>query len=451
MDMYFNYLADELSSTAVRLLMSLGNKTIDSDRMFHAFEIMFVNHPEFSGRGVQFAMQALEAYQRSFDEDKKSVEKLKSKRQEARAGLLISVSKTEKLIRRNSNGGIVMSASTKKSLVTNRGSATRNAFDMGKKAPIALAALLEFVVRELMAVVCRLTEEKEKKKPLPRDVLMAIENIEPLKDLGRRLNNPFVLLDVGVVPHLHEVFSGEKTSYRNPKRKVAKDDDDDAEEGEKKAGKKNSKPGEESLRQIRAYQRTSELLTEKTPFEKKVREMLSDKLASSATTIHLGRGSIDLLRSFVEDRTIDLCMTSVDIMATSGGKKGIRNVDLELAWTLKYPTILRRDNNSDTALCKRSRIDRLQFRSGIKRKTCIAEFVQIVHRFMFSLTSKVLDLAIVHLTSSRIGTLNANILLDVFQDLGYNVVVVPPETVRTVKKHVEEEKEEKDETEEEEN
>lgn len=423
-DTIVNYIGDELAELANRLRISLGNKTIDSDMMLNAFEVLFASFPEFVDGGVNFAKEALKSFQASLEDDRNSADGKKvSKRQESRAGLLIAVSRTEHMIRRSENGGIVMSVSLRKKLAgdsKNKDASSANSVRMGHKAPIGLAALLEFIVRELMIVVCRDSWNSGKKKPVPRDVLLAIDQIPPLRSLVERRNSPLVLLNMGVVPHIDAVFL-ENSSFKKSRRNKG---DETAEEDSKGGLKKVTKPGEKALVKIRKWQRQQPtcLLTEKTPFETGIREMISEAHTGGEKMVHLGRGTVDLIRAFVEDRAIDLCKNAVKIMAESNFKSVRRN-DLELVWKLCYPDVV--DVQSNISLCKKSRIDRIQYRGGIKRKASIDEFLSTIHRFIYSLTHKIVNILLVHLKSSRVGTLNVGILLDVYHDLGYRVVIVP--------------------------
>ncbi|KAJ6643471.1 putative histone H2A.1 [Pseudolycoriella hygida] len=85
-----------------------------------------------------------------------------------------------------------------------------------KESAIYLAAVLEYLVAEVLEVSADLTWEIRKKRLIPRHIFLAIQADEELSKLCQNVT----IMEGGVVPLIHQVLQSKKTnssSKRNRK------------------------------------------------------------------------------------------------------------------------------------------------------------------------------------------------------------------------------------------
>ncbi|MGH0152927.1 UNVERIFIED_CONTAM: hypothetical protein FKN15_032601 [Acipenser sinensis] len=150
----------------------------------------------------------------------------KAKTRSSRAGLQFPVGRVHRLLRKGNYAQRV-----------------------GAGAPVYLAAVLEYLTAEILELAGNAARDNKKTRIIPRHLQLAVRNDEELNKLMGRVT----IAQGGVLPNIQAVLLPKKTE------KPAK-----------------SKPGTVALREIRRYQKSTELLIRKLPFQRLVREIAQD-------------------------------------------------------------------------------------------------------------------------------------------------------------------------------
>lgn len=149
---------------------------------------------------------------------------------------------------------------------------------LGVKAPIYLAAVLEYLAADILELAGNLARDSKKVRIVPRHVALVVKNDIEFEKLFDDLK--ISIGAGGVVPHIHQALLPEKVQgpdgemrikYKSKKKAKAAVA---ATEGEKAPRK--SRPGTVALREIRKHQKSGELLIPKLPFERLIREVAGD-------------------------------------------------------------------------------------------------------------------------------------------------------------------------------
>ncbi|GAA6027419.1 hypothetical protein JCM8097_007849 [Rhodosporidiobolus ruineniae] len=89
---------------------------------------------------------------------------------------------------------------------------------LGVTAPVYFAAVLEYLVAEILELAGNAARDNKKKRIIPRHIQLAVRNDEELN----RLLAGVVLSEGGVLPHIHQ----ELLPQKHPKRKSSSPADD---------------------------------------------------------------------------------------------------------------------------------------------------------------------------------------------------------------------------------
>ncbi|MBN3277440.1 H3 protein, partial [Polyodon spathula] len=165
----------------------------------------------------------------------------KAKTRSSRAGLQFPVGRVHRLLRKGNYAQRV-----------------------GAGAPVYLAAVLEYLTAEILELAGNAARDNKKTRIIPRHLQLAVRNDEELN----KLMGGVTIAQGGVLPNIQAVLLPKKTE-KPAARKSAP-----ATGGVKKPHR--YRPGTVALREIRRYQKSTELLIRKLPFQRLVREIAQD-------------------------------------------------------------------------------------------------------------------------------------------------------------------------------
>ncbi|EMP26030.1 Histone H2A type 2-C [Chelonia mydas] len=186
----------------------------------------------------------------------------KAKSRSSRAGLQFPVGRVHRLLRKGNYAERV-----------------------GAGAPVYMAAVLEYLTAEILELAGNAARDNKKTRIIPRHLQLAIRNDEELNKLLGKVT----IAQGGVLPNIQAVLLPKKTESHKAKGKPgvlklgvwgplrrlrAARKSAPATGGVKKPHR--YRPGTVALREIRRYQKSTELLIRKLPFQRLVREIAQD-------------------------------------------------------------------------------------------------------------------------------------------------------------------------------
>ncbi|CAC5388904.1 H3 [Mytilus coruscus] len=201
--------------------------------------------------------------------------KAKAKSRSSRAGLQFPVGRIHRLLRKGNYAERV-----------------------GAGAPVYLAAVLEYLAAEVLELAGNAARDNKKSRIIPRHLQLAIRNDEELN----KLLSGVTIAQGGVLPNIQAVLLPKKKHKKLPnfhrehiamartKQTARKSTGGKAPRKQlaTKAARKSApatggvkkphryRPGTVALREIRRYQKSTELLIRKLPFQRLVREIAQD-------------------------------------------------------------------------------------------------------------------------------------------------------------------------------
>lgn len=412
LDEYVKTMAMKLSEGARHACLRAGKSTVGAAEIELATNLYFPK--ELATHASKNANDACVKFREGKESSESSKGKKKTKdgqvssvRREVQAGLSFSVALAEKYIREFGTSEL----------------------NVSKNASIVLASTLEYITAEIIELAGNLTKDHKKVTILIRYVFLAISNDEELQALSRSMGIEFV--GSGVVPHIHDSLkpTKEKRAEQAARRRKNKSKNPtQSNTGIKKPRK--FLPGTKALLEINKHQRLTELLLQKLPFERDVRNIansLNETIGLKG--IHFGSGSIIVLQRFVESRVAKICSASVDL-AVHGQRDGVNGSDVMLAWKMTEPMFPY--SESMVTEIGRNGIERLAFQGGVKRKS--KDMYEVLMKFIYSIISTVLYRTLYIVQHQDVITVGVKHLRDAFRSLGINFTITPSMGKPRVKK-----------------
>ncbi|XP_038624363.1 uncharacterized protein LOC119946955 [Tachyglossus aculeatus] len=194
----------------------------------------------------------------------------KAKTRSSRAGLQFPVGRVHRLLRKGNYAERV-----------------------GAGAPVYLAAVLEYLTAEILELAGNAARDNKKTRIIPRHLQLAIRNDEELNKLLGKVT----IAQGGVLPNIQAVLLPKKTESHHKAKGMARTKQTARKSTGGKAPRKQLatkaarksapatggvkkphryRPGTVALREIRRYQKSTELLIRKLPFQRLVREIAQD-------------------------------------------------------------------------------------------------------------------------------------------------------------------------------
>lgn len=291
-------MADTIVSKALSLVSGDEKKTVSTNDIEVAVQ-MLVRDPEFQDILTEFARARVRDFTNSeLERQGHQVEKAQTR--ESRCGLVFSVSACEKYIRRFG----------------------QVAYHVSAGSPVYLASVLEQITRRLLEKTVVVTESAKKITVTVRHLFLAISQDSAMDFVG---DTGVVFLEAGVEPQ-----NLQTKQHKRIKRRKASASSSTAEKDSQKPHR--WRPGTKTVMEIRKMQKSGDLLMQRTPFNRVVREIVS--------TIHTRdykiRYTADFflsLQAFVEDRTVDL-MKRANLLSAHANRETVFEKDIVLACEL---------------------------------------------------------------------------------------------------------------------
>lgn len=374
--------AKQMVDRSLVLTTEGGKKTLSLPEVKASLSLTFPS--ELAARSDTFANNAAANFVQSEAEREKSEtsEKVQAQTRESRCGLIFSVSAAEKYLRLHGHNGY------------NHVSAT---------APVYLAAVLQFLTEEVIRLTGVEVATNGKITMSVRHLFLALSKDAQLSRLISTLR--LVFLEGGVEPHIEEKFLEKK------KRKRLNVPVVDA-NGVKRAHR--WRPGTKTLMEIRRLQKDGDLLMQRAPFSRLIREAGSSFYNDE---FRYTKDFITSLQSYVEDRLIRLmrCANKVTLHAS---RETVYAEDVTLTRELVEPNLV---VHEFTSSIPQAALRKMALRAGIKRygDDSTVVYSTLVHSYVYSVMRDVVVCARLH----KVQTLNTKLLLESLEMRGVHLSI----------------------------
>ena len=330
-DSFLKNLATTISSMVVNLLNNSDRLTVNHKDIETAVNLLFPIN--LAILATKKGSQSVQYFLTTSSKDKKSANKA------LRSGLIIPPYIAEKFLR-------MTNFETNKIMTT---------LSVTEWAPVYLAAVLEFISKEIFTSAIRETKTNNLKTIGVKHLQKAVLKDDDLSCLFNRLHFKWIM--GGCLEYIHPSLIPDKQKTQklaNLRRKVNKNKD---------ISKKTRKmlPGTKALKDIKKYQKTTGLLQRKEHFKRFVKVILQELTTEK---INFSRGSLEYIQAYIEDTLCDILRKCVLLMI-HGNRETIEAKDLELYISLFENTKDYKTNGSEH-LAKPG-LRRISLKAGVKR------------------------------------------------------------------------------------
>lgn len=374
-------LAKTLSSTARNACFNANKSTVGPREIEIAAKLYF------PGSLRTKVISRMENSIKKF-ESSAGVKKTKSKptRRETRAGLLFSVSLSEKFIRDFGHSNL----------------------NVSKHANIALAAILEEVSTHILSGAGDKILSGKKVTLNIRCIYLTIHEDTELSFLINNLDIEFV--GGGVMPYINPSLIPTKEEKAKQAARRKKTTGNAKKDGHKFL------PGTKSLMEIKKAQKSTNMEMRKLPFDKKIREMVSEM--NDGAEVKFEAGTIITLQKIVEQKITSLCSVATDL-AVHGKRDGVNGSDIHLAWRLTQSNIP--PSNGDSLDIGNNGIERLAFRGGVKRKN--SDMYDAIKEYAYSLVRLILYKTLLFVRHRRVGTIGSRDIKNSLETMNMRITI----------------------------
>jgi histone H3 len=278
--------ARTISLVVTRLTEIAKKKTMSDKEVANTVRILFSG--DLAENSIREGVKSVEKF---------SAEASKGSSRQGKAGIIFPPSIAEKFLR-NFGYSKVMVTST---------------------APVFLAAVLEYLVAEILILASKSATNNKRIRITIRDIQLSVGEDQELSTLFDKLNVSF--LGGGVVPYIHSCLNTKK-----PRKKKTKTVDA---AGVKKPHR--FRPGTVALREIKKFQKMSNCLTfAKFPFERFVRQVVN----KNNTGMKISKDVFIILQYFIEQYVVGI-LKDANAAAIHAGRVKLMLTDIEFISSIR--------------------------------------------------------------------------------------------------------------------
>jgi histone H3/H4 len=278
--------ARTISLVVTRLTQIAKKKTMSDKEVANTVRVLFSG--DLAENSIREGVKSVEKF---------SAEASKGSSRQGKAGIIFPPSIAEKFLR-NFGYSKVMVTST---------------------APVFLAAVLEYLVAEILILASKSATNNKRMRITIRDLQLSVGEDQELSTLFDKLNVSF--LGGGVVPYIHSCLITKKTRKKKIKTVDA-------------AGVKKShrfRPGTVALREIKKFQKMSNCLTfAKFPFERFVRQVVN----KNNTGMKISKDVFIILQYFIEQYVVGI-LKDANAAAIHAGRVKLMLTDIEFISSIR--------------------------------------------------------------------------------------------------------------------
>jgi histone H2A len=292
--------ARTISHNVIKLTICAKKKTISDKEVSNAVKILFSG--DLAKNSIREGIKSVENF---------NTKHSKGSSRQGKAGIIFPPSITEKFLRNFGYSKIMVTSS----------------------APIFLAAVLEYLVAEVLLLASKSANENKKTRITIRDLEISIKQDQELVNLFNKLD--IVLLGGGVVPYIHPCLTNKK-----PKKKKKNEKSKNLENKSHRF-----RPGTVSLREIKKFQKMSNCLTfAKFPFERVVRQIVNQNNSS----MKISKDVFIILQYYIEQYIVGI-LKDANAVAIHSGRVKLMSNDIEFICKLRNLEYQKNESESEPA------------------------------------------------------------------------------------------------------
>lgn len=278
--------ARTVSSMVVRLTEIAKKKTLSDKEVSNAVRILFSG--DLAENSIREGAKAVEKF---------NVESSTGSSRQGKAGIIFPPSIAEKFLRNFGLSNVMVTSS----------------------APVFLAAVLEYLVAEILEIAYKSANSHKRIRITIRDLQLSVGGDQELSNLFQKLN--ISLLGGGVIPYVHPILVSKKL---RKKRNTASSNP-----GVKKPHR--FRPGTVALREIKKFQKMSNCLSfAKFPFERFVRSTVN----INNEGMKISKNVFIILQYYIEQYVVDI-LRDANAAAIHAGRVKLMLSDIEFICNLR--------------------------------------------------------------------------------------------------------------------